>query len=94
VHQAVTITQLLGKLAVAMPNAVSAMKIARHFPAFRVGLTVTVIKPFYVKLWLHSENQKIARSFCTGTGQFILPAGSKFLRVFQKDRLIRWQRRI
>ena len=59
VHQAIPITQLLGKLAVAMPDAASAMKNARHFPVFRVGLTVTVIKPFYVKLWLHSENHKI-----------------------------------
>jgi hypothetical protein len=55
VHQAIPITQFLGKLAVAMPDAASAMKIARHCPVFRVDLTVTVIKPFYVKLWHFSE---------------------------------------
>ena len=55
VHQAISIAQLLGKLAVAMPDAANTMKIARHCPVFRVDLTVTVIKPFYVKLWHLSE---------------------------------------
>ena len=55
VHQAIPITQFLGKLAVAMPDAAGTMKIARHFPVFRVDSTVTVIKPFYMKLWHLSE---------------------------------------
>jgi hypothetical protein len=31
------------------------MKIARHFPVFRVGSTATVIKSFDMKLWHLSE---------------------------------------
>jgi hypothetical protein len=38
-----------------MPDAASAMKIARHFPVFCVDSTVTVKKPFYMKLWHLSE---------------------------------------
>ena len=54
VHEAITIARLLGKLAVAMPDAVSTVKIARPLAALRMDATVPVIIAFYVKLWLHA----------------------------------------
>jgi hypothetical protein len=62
VQPSVTVTQFLGKLAVAMPDAASAMKIARHDPVFRVDSTVPVIKPFYAQFWHLLEIHLIRRS--------------------------------
>jgi hypothetical protein len=50
-QKAVAIAQFLRKLAVAVPDAIKVVKLAVHFPAFRMDLTTAIIKLSCMKFW-------------------------------------------
>ena len=89
-QEAVAIAQFLDQLAVSMPGAVKVVKLAVHFPDFRMDLTTAVVKPFYARLWQILKLTQLQPPLLldVGMADFNSALPVKIPRVLQPVRLI------